>query len=176
MSISTNDDVTSKPVKKPVYFNPTRYLNLILKLPLHSSPLSLKNFILLSLSHSLSLKIEDQHFTIQVDSIIVLSLTRKSSLSLTVSSFLHRSTVHNQTSSRSSPICNSIKDLMFLHISEFEIAVYGKSFNHYARDAWELFQSTRVEALIGYVCSGAILLIDFASKNPKLTPWYEDAS
>lgn len=40
-----------------------------------------------------------------------------------------------------------------------QIAVYGKSFNHSARDAWELFQSTGVEALIGYDCSGAVLLM-----------------
>ncbi|KAF3431819.1 hypothetical protein FNV43_RR26555 [Rhamnella rubrinervis] len=40
-----------------------------------------------------------------------------------------------------------------------QIAVYGKGFNHSARDAWELFQSTGVEALIGYDCSGAVLLM-----------------
>ncbi|KAJ0433547.1 putative choline transporter [Helianthus annuus] len=40
-----------------------------------------------------------------------------------------------------------------------QIAIYGKSFNHSARDAWELFQSTGVEALIGYDCSGAVLLM-----------------
>ncbi|XP_023746336.1 uncharacterized protein LOC111894498 isoform X2 [Lactuca sativa] len=40
-----------------------------------------------------------------------------------------------------------------------QIAVYGKSFNHSARDAWELFQSTGVEALIAYDCSGAVLLM-----------------
>ncbi|XP_037492889.1 CTL-like protein DDB_G0274487 [Jatropha curcas] len=39
------------------------------------------------------------------------------------------------------------------------IAVYGKSFNHSARDAWELFQSTGVEALVAYDCSGAVLLM-----------------
>ena len=44
--------------------------------------------------------------------------------------------------------------LMFL-----QIAVYGKSFNHSARDAWELFQSTGVEALVAYDCSGAIMLM-----------------
>ncbi|XP_027364799.1 CTL-like protein DDB_G0274487 [Abrus precatorius] len=40
-----------------------------------------------------------------------------------------------------------------------QIAVHGKSFNHSARDAWELFQSTGVEALVAYDCSGAVLLM-----------------
>lgn len=40
-----------------------------------------------------------------------------------------------------------------------QIAVYGKNFNHSARDAWELFQSTGVEALVAYDCSGAVLLM-----------------
>ncbi|GAB2280095.1 hypothetical protein Dimus_014732 [Dionaea muscipula] len=40
-----------------------------------------------------------------------------------------------------------------------QIAVSGKSFNHSARDAWELFQSTGVEALIAYDCSGAVLFM-----------------
>lgn len=40
-----------------------------------------------------------------------------------------------------------------------QIAVYGKSFNHSARDAWELFQSTGVEALVAYDCSGAVVLM-----------------
>eukprot|EP00249_Psilotum_nudum_P021986 c28330_g1_i1 orf=579-2120(-) len=40
-----------------------------------------------------------------------------------------------------------------------QVAVTGKSFNHSARDAWELFQCTGVEALIAYDCSGAILLM-----------------
>ncbi|KAJ7943190.1 CTL-like protein [Quillaja saponaria] len=40
-----------------------------------------------------------------------------------------------------------------------QIAVYGKSFNHSARDAWELFQSTGVEALVAYDCSGAVLIM-----------------
>ncbi|QHO12448.1 CTL-like protein [Arachis hypogaea] len=40
-----------------------------------------------------------------------------------------------------------------------QIGVYGKSFNHSARDAWELFQSTGVEALVAYDCSGAIMLM-----------------
>ncbi|XP_019456861.1 PREDICTED: CTL-like protein DDB_G0274487 [Lupinus angustifolius] len=40
-----------------------------------------------------------------------------------------------------------------------QIAVYGKSFNRSARDAWELFQSTGVEALVAYDCSGAVLLM-----------------
>ncbi|XP_065880581.1 uncharacterized protein [Euphorbia lathyris] len=40
-----------------------------------------------------------------------------------------------------------------------QIAVYGKSFNTSARDAWELFQSTGVEALVAYDCSGAVLLM-----------------
>ncbi|KAI3467125.1 hypothetical protein Pfo_023788 [Paulownia fortunei] len=34
-----------------------------------------------------------------------------------------------------------------------------KNFNHSAKDAWELFQSTGVEALIAYDCSGAVLLM-----------------
>lgn len=41
----------------------------------------------------------------------------------------------------------------------FQIAVYGKGFNKSARDAWELFQSTGVEALVAYDCSGAVLLM-----------------
>lgn len=41
----------------------------------------------------------------------------------------------------------------------YQIAVYGKCFNHSARDAWELFQSTGVEALVAYDCSGAVLLM-----------------
>ncbi|XP_071729564.1 uncharacterized protein [Rutidosis leptorrhynchoides] len=41
-----------------------------------------------------------------------------------------------------------------------QIGVYGNSFNHSARDAWELFQSTGVEALVAYDCSGAVLLMD----------------
>lgn len=40
-----------------------------------------------------------------------------------------------------------------------QIAVNGKNFNHSARDAWELFQSTGVEALVAYDCSGAVLLM-----------------
>ncbi|KAJ6899343.1 CTL-like protein [Populus alba x Populus x berolinensis] len=40
-----------------------------------------------------------------------------------------------------------------------QIAVHGKSFNRSARDAWELFQSTGVEAIIAYDCSGAVLLM-----------------
>lgn len=40
-----------------------------------------------------------------------------------------------------------------------QIAVSGKSFNSSARDAWELFQSTGVEALVTYDCSGAVLLM-----------------
>uniref|UniRef100_A0A7N0T5W9 Choline transporter-like protein n=1 Tax=Kalanchoe fedtschenkoi TaxID=63787 RepID=A0A7N0T5W9_KALFE len=40
-----------------------------------------------------------------------------------------------------------------------QIAVTGKNFNHSARDAWELFQSTGVEALVAYDCSGAVLLM-----------------
>ncbi|XVE85960.1 hypothetical protein DITRI_Ditri17bG0133900 [Diplodiscus trichospermus] len=39
------------------------------------------------------------------------------------------------------------------------IAVYGKGFNLSSRDAWELFQSTGVEALVAYDCSGAVLLM-----------------
>lgn len=41
----------------------------------------------------------------------------------------------------------------------YQIAVYGKGFNRSARDAWELFQSTGVEALVAYDCSGAVLLM-----------------
>ncbi|KAK8604417.1 hypothetical protein V6N13_099359 [Hibiscus sabdariffa] len=40
-----------------------------------------------------------------------------------------------------------------------QIAIYGKGFNRSARDAWELFQSTGVEALVAYDCSGAVLLM-----------------
>ncbi|KAJ7537675.1 hypothetical protein O6H91_11G016900 [Diphasiastrum complanatum] len=40
-----------------------------------------------------------------------------------------------------------------------EVAVYGKSFNCSARDAWELFQSTGIEALVAYDLSGAVLLM-----------------
>ncbi|KAK1278475.1 hypothetical protein QJS04_geneDACA020840 [Acorus gramineus] len=40
-----------------------------------------------------------------------------------------------------------------------QMAVNGKSFNHSARDAWELFQSTGIEALVAYDCSGAVLLM-----------------
>ncbi|KAG0533567.1 hypothetical protein BDA96_04G204400 [Sorghum bicolor] len=40
-----------------------------------------------------------------------------------------------------------------------QIAVNGQSFNRSARDAWELFQSTGIESLIAYDCSGAILLM-----------------
>ncbi|CAN8291433.1 unnamed protein product [Cochlearia groenlandica] len=40
-----------------------------------------------------------------------------------------------------------------------QIAVHGKGFNSSARDAWELFQSTGVEALVAYDCSGAVLLM-----------------
>uniref|UniRef100_A0A1D1YCB4 Choline transporter-like protein n=1 Tax=Anthurium amnicola TaxID=1678845 RepID=A0A1D1YCB4_9ARAE len=40
-----------------------------------------------------------------------------------------------------------------------QIAVNGKNFNHSARDAWELFQSTGIEALVAYDCSGAVLLM-----------------
>eukprot|EP01018_Ginkgo_biloba_P036335 Gb_26688 [translate_table: standard] len=40
-----------------------------------------------------------------------------------------------------------------------QVAVYGKCFNHSARDAWELFQSTGIESLIAYDCSGAVLLM-----------------
>ncbi|KAL9274347.1 CTL-like protein [Drosera capensis] len=39
-----------------------------------------------------------------------------------------------------------------------QIAVSGKSFNHSARDAWELFQSTGVEALVACDCSGAVIM------------------
>lgn len=46
-----------------------------------------------------------------------------------------------------------------LNLSSLQIAVYGKNFNHSARDAWELFQSTGVEALVAYDCSGAVLLM-----------------
>ncbi|CAL1392798.1 unnamed protein product [Linum trigynum] len=40
-----------------------------------------------------------------------------------------------------------------------QIAVSGKGFNRSARDAWELFQSTGVESLVAYDCSGAVLLM-----------------
>ena len=44
-------------------------------------------------------------------------------------------------------------------LCSYQIAVYGKGFNRSARDAWELFQSTGVEALVAYDCSGAVLLM-----------------
>eukprot|EP00252_Welwitschia_mirabilis_P020744 TRINITY_DN5145_c0_g1_i1.p1 TRINITY_DN5145_c0_g1~~TRINITY_DN5145_c0_g1_i1.p1 ORF type:complete len:227 (-),score=23.62 TRINITY_DN5145_c0_g1_i1:108-788(-) len=40
-----------------------------------------------------------------------------------------------------------------------KLALDGSGFNHSARDAWELFQSTGIEALVAYDCSGAILLM-----------------
>ncbi|XP_008801144.2 CTL-like protein DDB_G0274487 [Phoenix dactylifera] len=40
-----------------------------------------------------------------------------------------------------------------------QIAVNGKGFNRSARDAWELLQSTGIEALVAYDCSGAVLLM-----------------
>jgi len=46
-----------------------------------------------------------------------------------------------------------------LWLCTVQIAVYGKSFNRSARDAWELFQSTGVEAIVAYDCSGAVLLM-----------------
>lgn len=48
---------------------------------------------------------------------------------------------------------------MVCNLSLLQIAVYGKGFNRSARDAWELFQSTGVEALVAYDCSGAVLLM-----------------
>lgn len=39
------------------------------------------------------------------------------------------------------------------------MAISGKSFNKSARDARELFQSTGIEALVAYDCSGAVLLM-----------------
>lgn len=44
-------------------------------------------------------------------------------------------------------------------VCHFQIAVNGQSFNRSARDAWELFQSTGIESLVAYDCSGAILLM-----------------
>ena len=44
-------------------------------------------------------------------------------------------------------------------VFHFQIAVNGQSFNRSARDAWELFQSTGIEALVAYDCSGAVLLM-----------------
>ncbi|RZS07802.1 hypothetical protein BHM03_00038696 [Ensete ventricosum] len=41
------------------------------------------------------------------------------------------------------------------YILNSKIAVSGKGFNPSARDAWELFQSTGIEALVAYDCSGA---------------------
>ncbi|KAM0897185.1 hypothetical protein ACQ4PT_022728 [Festuca glaucescens] len=64
--------------------------------------------------------------------------------------------------------CWSLSEKRFLAYSithmyhaafHFQIAVNGQSFNRSARDAWELFQSTGVEALIAYDCSGAVLLM-----------------
>lgn len=48
---------------------------------------------------------------------------------------------------------------MAFNLYSIQIAVYGKGFNRSARDAWELFQSTGVEALVAYDCSGAVLLM-----------------
>lgn len=48
---------------------------------------------------------------------------------------------------------------MYHTVFLFQIAVNGQSFNRSARDAWELFQSTGIEALIAYDCSGAVLLM-----------------
>ncbi|CAI5974791.1 unnamed protein product [Closterium sp. NIES-64] len=39
------------------------------------------------------------------------------------------------------------------------LAMYGRSFNRSSVDAWELFQSTGVEAVIAYDLSGAVLLM-----------------
>lgn len=40
-----------------------------------------------------------------------------------------------------------------------QVAITGNSFNHSACEAWELLQSTGIEALVAYDCSGAILLM-----------------
>ncbi|CAI9768085.1 unnamed protein product [Fraxinus pennsylvanica] len=48
---------------------------------------------------------------------------------------------------------------LFNKYAYVQIAVYGKKFNHSAKDAWELFQSTGVEALIACDCSGVVLLM-----------------
>lgn len=59
------------------------------------------------------------------------------------------------------------------------MAVHGKSFNRSARDAWELFQSTGVEALVAYDCSGAVLLMTvvlgglIAGTGTGIWVWYK---
>lgn len=37
--------------------------------------------------------------------------------------------------------------------------MYGKCFNHFAQDAWELFQSTGIESIIAYDCPRVFLLM-----------------
>ncbi|XP_048427580.1 CTL-like protein DDB_G0274487 isoform X2 [Pyrus x bretschneideri] len=56
-------------------------------------------------------------------------------------------------------ICYGSLFTAFIRTLRWKIAVSGKGFNHSARDAWELFQSTGVEALVAYDCSGAVLLM-----------------
>lgn len=56
--------------------------------------------------------------------------------------------------------CHLVSEFdVILKTYSLQIAVYGKNFNCSARDAWELFQSTGVEALIAYDCSGAVILM-----------------
>ena len=55
--------------------------------------------------------------------------------------------------------CKFIYKKKHIFVLLLQIAVHGKSFNHSARDAWELFQSTGVEAIVAYDCSGAVLLM-----------------
>ncbi|XP_010263179.1 PREDICTED: CTL-like protein DDB_G0274487 isoform X2 [Nelumbo nucifera] len=71
---------------------------------------------------------------------------------------LAKSLKHAMTTSFGS-ICYGSLFTAAIRTLRWEIAVYGKSFNRSARDAWELFQSTGVEALIAYDCSGAVLLM-----------------
>ncbi|XP_057451603.1 uncharacterized protein LOC130743391 isoform X2 [Lotus japonicus] len=57
-----------------------------------------------------------------------------------------------------------------------QIVVYGKSFNHSARDAWELFQSTGFEALVTYDCSALFYSLLRARTRRVISSQDEDAA
>ncbi|XP_020979922.1 CTL-like protein DDB_G0274487 isoform X2 [Arachis ipaensis] len=98
-------------------------------------------------------------------------------LHVVVSGIVFLANVHYSKESSSFPTKSLMKSLQYALTTSFgsicygslftavirtmrwQIGVYGKSFNHSARDAWELFQSTGVEALVAYDCSGAIMLM-----------------
>ncbi|XP_025701770.1 uncharacterized protein [Arachis hypogaea] len=98
-------------------------------------------------------------------------------LHVVVSGIVFLANVHYSKESSSFPTNSLMKSLQYALTTSFgsicygslftavirtmrwQIGVYGKSFNHSARDAWELFQSTGVEALVAYDCSGAIMLM-----------------